>query len=95
MTQEHQIYPTSSNAALILLLFSLTMAGLAVLFYTTFQSQTQIAEASLNSKARAEVGLCIFSVNPTRRTPEYVMSCYDEVEKKLGVKVERYGDGIK
>lgn len=57
-------------------------------------SQEQIAMASKANRARLDVGLCIFSVSPTRRTPEYVKSCYDQIEKEQGIKVERFGDGI-
>ncbi len=43
---------------------------------------------------KQNIGLCIFSVSPTRRTPAYVKSCYDSVEKQSGIKVDRFGDGV-
>lgn len=57
-------------------------------------SQKQIEAAARASRARAEVGLCIFSVTPTVRTPAYVKNCYDRVEAIFGVEVTRYGDGV-
>lgn len=56
---------------------------------------TQIQDAVGESQARQEIGLCIFSVSPIRRTPEYVKSCYDQIEEKYHVKIQRFGDGIK
>lgn len=57
-------------------------------------SKDQLTLAANTNKARADIGLCIFSVSPTRRTPEYVKSCYDLIEKQSGIKVQRFGDGI-
>lgn len=56
-------------------------------------SQEQIRQVALTNRARLDVIDCIISVSPTVRTPEYVKSCYDLVEKNLGVKIERFGDG--
>lgn len=93
MSEHGNPYPSNSSGVLVLLTFALTMAAIAILFFNVNTSQKQIAEASLNGKARGEVGLCIFSVSPTVRTPAYVKGCYDEVEARLKVKVTRYGDG--
>lgn len=54
----------------------------------------EVADNSLRNRARSDIGLCIFSVSPTRRTPEYVKSCYDRIEKQSGIKVQRFGDGV-
>lgn len=53
-------------------------------------------KANIN-KAKLDVGLCIISVSPTVRTPEYVKSCYDKIENsaELDEKLDRFGDGIK
>lgn len=52
----------------------------------------QLRDAAVANKARADINLCINST--TNPTPEYIKKCYDDVEKKLGVKVERYGHGL-
>lgn len=57
-------------------------------------ASNELSVAATANRARADIGLCIFSVSPTRRTPEYVKSCYDRVEAMFKVKVTRYGDGI-
>lgn len=54
----------------------------------------QVDDVASANRVRLDVGLCIFSVSPTRRTPEYVKSCYDFIEKQSGIKVQRFGDGI-
>lgn len=54
----------------------------------------QIENAVDETRARQETGLCIFSVSPTKRTPIYVQGCYDQMEKKYDVKINRFGDGI-
>lgn len=56
-------------------------------------AEMQLKEAAGKNRARADVGLCIFSVSPTIRTPDYVKSCYDQIEKESGIKVQRFGDG--
>lgn len=56
-------------------------------------SKELIERANIN-RAKLDIGLCIFSVSPIRRTPDYVKSCYDEIEKESGIKVERFGDGV-
>lgn len=38
--------------------------------------------------------VCIASVSPTKRTPDYVKLCYLEAEKHNDTQVERFGDGI-
>lgn len=53
----------------------------------------QLRVAALGNRARGDINLCIISVSPTVRTPDYVKSCYDLVEKKHDIKVERFGDG--
>ncbi len=58
------------------------------------QVEETITNNSKTNRAKLDVGLCIFSVSPTRRTPEYVKSCYDQIEKETGIKVQRFGDGI-
>lgn len=51
-------------------------------------------KANIN-KAKLDTQLCIISVSPTVRTPEYVKGCYDKVEASAEVeeKLERFGDG--
>lgn len=53
----------------------------------------QIAERATINQAKLDIGLCIISVSPTVRTPEYVKNCYETVEKSSGLKLERFGDG--
>ena len=36
---------------------------------------------------------CFAATSPTKRTPDYVVECYDKAEEATGIKVERYGDG--
>ncbi len=55
--------------------------------------KNQLDKVNTASKARADIGLCLFSVPYTSRTPEYVKSCYDQIEKQYGIKVQRFGDG--
>ena len=50
--------------------------------------------AAKANRARLDVGLCISSVSPIVRTPKYVKSCYDQIEKQYNITVERFGDGI-
>lgn len=57
-------------------------------------AQEQLEIAAQKNRARLDVINCIISVSPTVRTPEYVKSCYDRVEKTHQIKVERFGDGI-
>lgn len=54
----------------------------------------QVDDVGGANRARLDVGLCIISVSPTVRTPAYVKSCYDKIEKQYGIKVERFGDGV-
>lgn len=58
------------------------------------QAQEQIKVAATANKGRADIILCIISVSPTRRTQEHVKSCYDQVDQALGIKVQRFGDGL-
>lgn len=39
------------------------------------------------------VTVCLASVSPVQRTPDYVKSCYATAEKQTGITAERYGDG--
>ena len=57
-------------------------------------AEEQLRIAALANKARGDIILCIISVSPTERTPVYVKSCYDRVEKAHQIKVERFGDGV-
>lgn len=54
----------------------------------------QLIVTSNINRAKLDIGLCIFSVSPTKRTPEYVKFCYDTIEQSSGIKVERFGDGL-
>lgn len=46
------------------------------------------------NKTRLDVGLCIVSVPPQTRTPEYVHECYDNAEKTNDNKIQRFGFGL-
>lgn len=52
-----------------------------------------ISRANIN-RAKLDIGLCIISVSPTLRTPEYVKGCYDKIEKSSELKIDRFGDGV-
>lgn len=54
---------------------------------------TQVDDVAGANKARLDVGLCIVSVPPQTRTPEYVHACYDNAEKTDGIKIQRFGYG--
>lgn len=63
------------------------------------QRNTKAALAEVDKRAKAnqarnDIELCIVSVSPTIRTPEYVSGCYDQIEKQLDLKVQRFGDGV-
>jgi hypothetical protein len=58
------------------------------------RSKEQLKKASTANKARLDINLCIVSVPPQTRTPEYVHNCYTGIEKMDNVKVVRYGFGI-
>lgn len=58
-------------------------------------AEVQLKLAASINRAKLDTGLCIFSVSPTKRTPEYVKSCYDLIEKQTGIKdLQRFGDGV-
>lgn len=83
------------SIVVVLTLFSLSrIANIAIQNQKNAQIQyQQIEDNASKNRARLDVGLCIISVSPTVRTPAYVKSCYDEVEKQYGIKVQRFGDG--
>lgn len=56
-------------------------------------AEEQNKNYSFASRAMLDVGLCIVSVPPTTRTPEYVKGCYDQIEKQYNIKLQRFGDG--
>lgn len=58
------------------------------------QVETQINTATIANRARLDINNCIVSVPPQTRTPKYVKQCYDDTEKRLNIKVERFGYGI-
>ena len=53
----------------------------------------QVETVTTANRARLDINLCIVSVPPQTRTPEYVHKCYDDAEKLYEVKVVRYGYG--
>jgi hypothetical protein len=55
--------------------------------------KNQLTGAAIANKARLDINLCIVSVPPQTRTPEYVHNCYVSVEKLDNIKVTRYGFG--
>lgn len=59
----------------------------------TKESDKHLTEAALANRTRLDVDLCIVSVPPQTRTPEYVKACYDDAEKDSGVKIRRFGYG--
>lgn len=88
MSTEHN-YPTSnSNAALILLCFSLTMAGLAVLLYIQMGNR----EIGSVNQTYLRASNCFTAVPAANRTPDYITECYDKAEASTKKTVERYGD---
>lgn len=58
------------------------------------EASKQLSERAGINQAKLDIGLCIISVSPTVRTPEYVKGCYDRVEKSSGLKLDRFGDGV-
>lgn len=53
----------------------------------------QVIEVGRENQIRLDVDLCIVSVPPQTRTPQYVKACYDDAEKLGGVKIQRFGYG--
>jgi hypothetical protein len=58
------------------------------------EHNAQVIEVGRENQTRLNVDLCIVSVPPQTRTPEYVHACYDDAEKLSGVKIKRYGYGF-
>jgi uncharacterized membrane protein YwzB len=75
--------------ALILLSIVITCFFLAIIFWTQHRNQ----ETNLINQVYQRAELCIISVSPTVRTPEYVKSCYLLAEKQVGKTIDHYGDG--
>lgn len=59
----------------------------------TDASTEQLRKAASANRTRLDVNLCIVSVPPQTRTPEYVHKCYDDAERVNNVKIERFGYG--
>lgn len=59
----------------------------------TAQAVKEVVNDNALNRARLDVSLCIFSVSPIRRTPEYTKSCYDQIEQQYHAKIQRFGDG--
>lgn len=57
------------------------------------EGSAQLNTAAAANRTRLDVDLCIVSVPPQTRTPEYVKACYDDAEKANGVKIKRFGYG--
>lgn len=83
--------------------FGLVILSLLVLLnvFAVFQisnrartASSQLHAVSNANKARLDINLCIVSVPPQTRTPDYVRHCYDTVDKLDNVKVTRYGYGL-
>lgn len=75
--------------------FVLVYSGVHVSRVKQDNINSSLSKLGTINQAYDRVQVCVISVNPNLRTPEYVKSCYDLVEKQLGVKIERYGDGAK
>ncbi len=58
-----------------------------------FTASRELRVAATANRARLDINLCIVSVPPQTRTPEYVHKCYDDAEKQNNIKVQRFGYG--
>lgn len=77
------------SALLILASFLLLISMLSTLRAQT--DRNYATGRSNNTYLRTMV--CISSVSPTKRTPDYVKSCYNSAEQSNHVLIEHYGDG--
>lgn len=55
-----------------------------------YQATQQQVQVSRESRAYLRVLACEFAVPPLQRTPEHIESCYNKVETKENLKLERY-----
>lgn len=61
----------------------------AALLLGTFTNR----ELTRSNNTYIKTMVCIASVNPTQRTPEYVKSCYQQAEAENGNTITHFGDG--
>lgn len=67
---------------------------LSVLLFVIVLVNRAVEQAERNS-SKNRVQLCILSIEPSRRTPPDILKCYEDEERESGIKLHRYGGGIK
>lgn len=80
----------------IILAFLIIGAGvLSIIFLNLRTSNKTDRNASIGAQNNTYVRViaCVSSVSPSRRTPEYVQSCYNQAETTNHTRITRYGDG--
>lgn len=80
-------------AGLIALGFVLVFIGVERNKLEQQTQKDQLEIIGLENQAYNHTMVCIASVSPTQRTPDYVKSCYEKAEKHTGHKMVRYGHG--
>lgn len=70
-----------------------TLMVLAALIFTTILITT-LHELEIKNNTKNRAMLCIVSVAPTQRSPEYVRDCYSQAEEANQINIERYGDAL-
>jgi hypothetical protein len=63
--------------------------AMLTLFFGVHYSRNE----GLTSQAYNRVITCIISVEPNRRTQDYVKLCYETAERATGKDIEHFGDG--
>lgn len=72
------------------------IVGFSFVFYSinSYQKQTVRNHAvGIQNNTYLKLNACIISVPPQSRTPEYVKSCYNNVESANNTTITRYGYG--
>lgn len=86
----------NNNVLLAAIPFLVVLAGIFIIYTAVISNtndQTNNHGTGIENNTYLRVMTCIASVNPTKRTPDYVKLCYAEAEKHNGIEVTRFGDG--
>lgn len=81
--------------AFIVFCFGMVILALGLVAYLFVDSKNATLanrEIGKTNQYYTRVVACLASVNPTKRTPEYVKFCYGEAERATGISAEKYGD---
>lgn len=93
-----RLSPTLEDS-LIIIRYILAVLAVFLLFSTLLQINSNRNATDRNYKLGIQNNtylrtmVCISSVSPTKRTPDYVKLCYAQAEEHNRTSVEHFGDG--